>query len=276
MKKTENKVSKKRTMATVLAELNDCCDKYNLSDDIVEKAQLTAQSKALTKEYNELSLLHTYSEFMKAEHPIVALAQSYYYEIVATKDTMHDEVIKDVITSSSTRSVNFGYKRLDVTKFIEWTQERNKCIAADKNWKSAMGNTRRAIEKEWKMFFENSADGYKISVNSIKKSVQELFDALVFVKSETGKNAIVATGNIAKWVIGFANTRKDSKVDNNLEIKGYVLTRSQWNILLLDILNQAVVNKSFDIVYGLEEEEKALAQKTEKKSATKKAEKSAK
>ena len=264
MKNVEN-----RTMAIVLNELNGSVDKYNLSTDAMERVQLAVEHKNLTAEYNELSLLSAYADFMKAENPLIALADAYYYATVSVKDNVHNEVVDGVQKSAVTRSVNEGCKKLDVTKFILWTEERNKSVAAAKTWKAAMGAARNSIETEWKKFFAAKGDSHAMSIGKTKKALQEMFDALVFIPCENNadKNAIIADGNIAKWVLGFANSRKDTKADGVIAITGSVLPKATWNTLCLDILHKAVTGKSYDIIYGEPEEDAAEAPKAKKTEA---------
>lgn len=254
-----------RTMSVVLEELNASVDKYNESTDSMERVQLSVTHKNLTTEYNELSLLSAYAKFMAAEKPLVELANTYYYDTVSVKDNVHNEVVDGVQKSSITRSVNEGCKKLDVTKFIEWTQEHNKSVAAEKDWKSKILAARNAVETEWKKFFAAKGDTHAMSVGKTKKALQAMFDSLVFVSSETGKNAIIANGDIAKWVLGFANNRKDSKVDGNINITGNVLPRATWNTLLLDILHKAVTGKTFEIIIGEPDEAVDEKAKTDEK-----------
>ena len=268
------KVSENRTMSIVLEELNASVDKYNLATDAVERVQLQVEHKTLVEEYNTLSLLNAYAKFMADEHPLIALAKAYYYDTVSVKDNVHNEVdANGVQRSSVTRSVNDGCKKLDVTKFIEWTGERNKSVAADKTWKTKVAAARNSIETEWKKFFAAKGDTHAMSIGKTKKALQEMFDALVFVPSESGKNAVIANGDIAKWVLGFANSRKDSKVDGEIVITGSVLPKNTWNALCLDILHKAVTGKTYDIIYGEPEEDiepEAEEPKAETKAKAKK------
>lgn len=240
-----------RTMSVVLEELNASVDKYNEATNAAERVQLAVTHKALVEEYNELSLLSAYAGFMADEMPLVALAKAYYYDVVSVKDNVHNEVVEGVMKSTVTRSVNPGNKKLDVSKFIEWTEERNKSVAAGKDWKVKIGAARNSIENEWKKFFASGKDTHSMSIGKAKKALQAMFDSLVFIAGKSSKNAIIANGDIAKWVLGFANSRKDIKAeDGNIVITGSVLPAQTWRTLLLDILHKAVTNKSFDIIYG--------------------------
>lgn len=246
-----------RTMSIVRAELDASVDKYNLATDAIERVQLALEHKNLVQEFNELALLNAYAEFMRAEKPIVELAKAYYCDTISVKDNVHNEVIDGVMNSSITRSVNEGVKKLDLVKFIEWTEERNKSVANDKAWKVKVGAARNSIEAEWKKFFASGKDSHSMSIGKAKKALQAMFDALVFIPCEnaTDKNAVIANGDIAKWVLGFANERKDAKIDGNVTISGNVLSRQKWNTLLLDILHKAVTGKTYEITYGEPEED---------------------
>lgn len=244
-----------RTMSVVLEELNASVDKYNEATDAMERVQLAVEHKTLVQEYNELSLLSAYAGFMAEETPLVALARAYYYATVSVKDAVHNEVVDGVQTSSVTRSVKEGTKRLDVTKFIDWTEERNKSVAAQRDWKSKIGAARNSIEAEWKKFFAAKGDSNAMSIGKAKRALQAMFDSLVFIESATGKNAVIANGDVAKWVLGFANSRKDTKADGIVTITGSVLPPATWNTLLLDILHKAVTGKTYDIIFGEPEED---------------------
>lgn len=261
-------VSENRTMSVVLAELNASVDQYNATplSDANTRVELALNHKKLVEEYNGLSLLNAYATCMKAEKPVIALAQMYYYDVISVKDNAHNEVVDGAMQSSVTRSVNDSTKKLDVTKFIEWTEECNKSVAADKTWKVKMGAARNSIETEWKKFFTSKGDSPALSVGKTKKALQSMFDALVFVATETNKNAIIANGDIAKWVIAFANSRKDSKVDGNINIVGSVLPKPTWNTLCLDVLHMAVTGKVFEITYGDPEENAETPAKAETKA----------
>lgn len=253
---------KSRTLEVIAAELNASVDKYNATSNAEERVALAIVHLNLVREYNEISLLNAYATFMAAENPLIALAEKYYYGVISVKDAAHTEIVDGTPKSSVTRSVKYGSKKLDVVKFIEWTEECNKSVAAATNWKTMVLAARNSIADEWKKFFAAKKDTHAMSIGKTKKALQAMFDALVFVPSETGKNAIIANGDIAKWVLAFANERKDTNADGNVNITGYVLKKTSWNTLLLDMLHKAVTGKDFEIVYGEPEEDAAAAAET--------------
>ena len=241
-----------RTMSVVLAELNASVDSYNESTDARERNLMANEHKKLVAEYNELSMLSAYATCMKDKNPLVALAKAYYYDTVSVKDTPHNEVVDGVPKSTITRSVTEGNKKLNLVKFVEWTAESNKRVAAGKDWKSKMEAARSVVEDEWKAFFAAGGDTHAMSISKTKRALQAMFDSLVFIPCENSKekNAIIANGDVAKWVLGFANTRKDSKIDGTVVITGNVLAKQTWATLQMDILHKAVTGKTYDIFYG--------------------------
>lgn len=263
-KNVENR-TENRTLAVILDELNASVDKYNESTDTAERVQLQVEHKKLVEEYNQASYLDAYATFMDDKTPLVALAKAYYYDTVSVKDTPHNEKDKKTgaIKSTITRSVKDGCKKFDVAKFIEWTEERNKSVAAEKDWKVKIGAARNSIEAEWKKFFASNKDSHSMSIGKAKKALQAMFDALVFIPCENDKtkNAIIANGDVAKWVLGYANSRKDSKAEGKITVTGYVLPKATWNTLCLDALHMAVEGKTFEIIYG--DPEKKVADKVE-------------
>ena len=266
-----SKETTNRTMSVVLEELNTSVDSYNLSTDSRERANLAAKHKALVEEYNQLSLLSAYATFMKDKTPLVALAKAYYYDTVSVKDSVHNEVVDGVAKSTVTRKVDDGNKKLNLVKFIEWTAESNKCVAAGKDWRAKVDAARNSIEAEWKAFFAANGDTHAMSISKAKKALQAMFDALVFIPCENNKdkNAVIANGDVAKWVLGFANNRKDGKVDGNVTITGNVMSRQTWATLQLDILHAAVTGKTYEIIYGEPEEAEAEETPAAEAEATK-------
>lgn len=243
------------TLEQLRDELNDSIDAYNTSTDIKERVEMQVEHKKIVDAYNELSLHTTYALCLKDENPIIKLAQTYYYETISVSDKPHKSEVDGVIKSTLTRGISDGNKKLNVVKFIEWAAECNTNVTADIKWRSTMDSARKVVETQWKKFFESGKDSHSMSIGKTKKALQEMFDALVYIKSETGKNAIIANGTVAKWVLGFSNTRKDFKEDGKVKVTGSILSKQTWATLLLDILHMVVEKKTFDIVYGEEDAE---------------------
>lgn len=261
MKTNEMYVGK--TMAELLEELKKSVDAYNLSDDTKKRIDLAVEQKAIIEEYNKTSLYTAYGECLAAENPILALAQMYYYDTISVRDAVHTEVVDGVAKSTMTRGTKEGCKKLNLVKFIEWTEESNTSVVADKNWRTATDNARKVVANQWEKFFASGKDTHSMSIRKTKEALQKMFDALVYIESKRGNNAVIANGDIAKWVLGFANVRKDSKVDGKTVISGTVLSKQQWATLQMDILHKAVEGKSFEIFFCDDTEEVVGDPKTE-------------
>lgn len=247
------------TMAEIRAELSTSVDKYNLSQNADERVEMAMAHKDMVQAYNELSLLSVYGKCLAAEHPVVALAKTYYYDTISVKDTPHNEEVNGIMRSVVTRAITDGTAKLNLTKFITWTAECNKNVAAAKNWAEVVESSRKVVETEWKKYFVSKGDTHSFSTKKVKEAMQKMFDAVVFIPSESGKNAMIATGNIAKWTIAHANERKDSREDGKISIKTTVLSKARWSVLQMDALHLAAEGKTFDIVYGEEEPEAEVA-----------------
>ena len=260
-----------RTMSVVLAELNASVDNYNTATETAEKASLAVAQKLLVEEYNNLSMLSAYGACMKEKQPILALAKAYYYDVVSIKDSLHNEVIEGVQHSSVTRAVKDGVKRLDLVKFIEWTEEHNKSVASDRYWKIKSEEARGCIVEQWKKFFASKGDTHTMSIGQTKKKLQAMVDALVFIATESGKNAVVVDNTCAKWMLGFANSRKDSKVENNIVIAGNILPRGTWSTLIMDMMHKLATGKDYELIFGDPEEDAKEEAQAEAKASTDKA-----
>ena len=240
-----------RTMEVVLREVKDNISRFNLSTDPVEKNQLELALKTLETEYNELSLLNTWAGFMKADNPMVAFANAYEYDIIGHKDVDHRETNNGVKTVVRTRVLDENKTRmLSVQEFVEWTEERNASVAHDKKWRTAVNNARESVIDQWKGFMAAKGDSRVVSIGKMKKALQAMVDALVYVEGEKGGNAVIVKGDIAKAVFALCNQRKDG-------LKGSVMSASVWKKLQVDVLHAAVSGKEYTINYGDEEDEAA-------------------
>ena len=249
----------KMTMDQILESLEENVSDYNISTNAEEKVDLAVEQKAFVEKYNELSLLKTYAECMAEDKPIIALAKAYYYPVISVKDAVHSEVNSEgKKITSVTRSIKEGDKKLNLFKFIEWAEECNKNVTESKRWRTDLAKVRLGIEDQWKAFFATKKDSKSISIGKTKKALQEAIDALVYVKAETGDfNAVIATNDTAKWLIAFANTRKDKKEDGIVTITGTILSKQQWATLMMDILHMTVEGKQYVITLGHEDEDNA-------------------
>lgn len=260
MKKTETTATKAITMASVLEELNEQIKEFNAEQDVVKCAEIEEACKKLVNAYNELSLLHTYANFISAEIPLVELAKAYYYPKKTLKKKVHNEVDADGVAKSTLALVLEDREaKLDVLDFVEWTMTRGTCVAHTSDYKGKVKDARVAVANEWIKFFKSKAkDDVKMSVGKTKKALQAMFDALVFIPCEnhTDKNAIIANNDTAKWVLALANTRKDVRLDTgDISIVNTILPQKTWATLVLDILHMAVADKKYEVIFKEDDEE---------------------
>ena len=258
-----------RTLAVIRNELNESVDKFNESKEPAERVKLKTAQTALKQEYDKLSLYTCYANFFNDVNPIAAMAKAFYYETVTVQYKAVDETINGVLQSVEKGSIKDTEKRIDLVKFIEWTEDRNKCVAHDKNWRVALNRSRDAINAEWKKFME-SEDGYKMSKTAVKKALQTALDALTFVPCDNNKdkNVLMVTGKAAGYIIAKAPQGKVNSKDKKPEFGLNFLNNKNWTDILVEVIHMIVENKDYTIIYGEPEEEaKAEAEATAKAGA---------
>ncbi len=256
-----------RTLEIIRNELMAKVDQYNLSTNADERAELEVAMKALVEEWNELSLLTAYSSFLDDAQPLVAFGRAYTYATISTKDNKHKEVVNGVKRSVSTRSVEDGFRQMSVTKFLAWAKESNRVLAADNLWIAKWGAAREEVNKQWKRIFSSKGENSELKIGQMKRALQNLFDALVFIEAEggSGKNAMVATGDMAKYALGVSNVRKVDLASKTQKVQN--MSTQLWEQIGMDIWHQVCANKSYTIVIGDEEPEEEAEDK--KSDATK-------
>lgn len=255
--------TEKRTMEVVLSEIKANITNFNLSANPVEKNKLELALKTLETEYNELSLLNTWTGFIAEENPMVAFAKAYDYPIVGHKDVDHRETKDGVKTVVRTRVLDEAKTRiLNVSDFIEWTEERNASVAHDKNWRKAVNDARDSVIDQWKGFMAAKGDTRAVSIGKMKKALQTMVDALVFIEGAKGSNAIIVKSDVAKAVFALCNQRKDG-------LKGSIMPASVWKKMQVDVLHAAVAGKEFTINYGDEEDTEPVVEEKTEETATK-------
>ena len=253
---------KKLTKQQVYDLLEEKVDAINdgIEDDEL-RMEVDAECKELCKKYNELSMLTIYGVCAKAEYPVLEFAQTYYYPTISTMDELAEEM--DEVGKKHTfivRRIDEGEKRLDLFDFLQWAEKCNKVVTAQKVWLSACNSTRNSIETEWKKVFSSDAENNKISFGKIKTNLQAMYDALLFIPSEKGNNRVMATGAVARYLFGFANTRKDGRTkDGDIKITKSILSTKQWVTLVMDALHETVKDKDYapkdlGLEYGSDED----------------------
>lgn len=257
---TKNINTAGRTLEVIRKELTEAVDNYNLSESSEERSKLEQTHKTLVDEWNQLSLLTTYASCMDDPNPLIAFGKAYVYPVIRVKDSKHQEVINGVKRSVSTRSVDDSERQMSLTKFVTWAREINKDLTADKLWIAKWGEARDEANAQWKRFFNSKGEETKMKVGAMKRKLQALFDAMVFIETApgSGKNAIIADGDMAKYILGLSNLRqvdlktKAQKVQN--------MPSKLWETLAMDVWNMVCEKKTYEVVYGDEQPEEAQAQ----------------
>ena len=255
MSKNEMNNMESMTMPEAKVALDELVKKYNDTVDVSERTKLEIDGKDLAAKYNALSLLTAYAGIMAEANPVVAIAKAYSYPTVNFKLSVVDKLVDGKAIKVKAASVEDGSKVHNLYDFLDWTAKHGKKVTASGDWKSKAEAAREAVNKEWKKYMD-SKDGYKMSKSAIKKSVQAMFDALVFIPCENNDklNAVIASGDIANYLIALAaqgkTTRKDGKVDFKVEF----MSSNNWKSKAFDVLHLAVENKTFEVVYGDPEE----------------------
>lgn len=251
-----------RTIETIVSDIKENVSRYNLSTNAADKAQLDVTLKALESEYNELSLLNAWTGFVAAENPMVAFAKAYTYEVIGHKDADQPTVKNGVKLTVRTRIVEEGKTRmLNVADFVQWTEGRGASVAHSKYWVKAIADARDAVIEQWRGFMTSKGDTRVVSIGKMKKALQGMVDALVFVEGSKGGNALVVKSDVAKAVFALCNQRRDG-------LKGSIMSASVWKKLQMDVLHAVVDGKEFIISYGDEDDKLVPAKPDEAQPAT--------
>lgn len=241
------------TLEQLQSMLNEAVEKHNMAEDAAARVEARVKAKDISDAYNELSLLTVYANCMLEQQPLLAFVKKFYCHTITVKYTVSNEVVNGVAKSSEVASVNENDRKMSLFKFIEWAGERNKVITHDKYYKTATNKARNTINSLWEDF-RNSKDKTEMSKNAVKKALQSMFDALIFIEGKSRKNAVIANGDIAFYIIALAaelKTTADDNKDPNFTIE--FLKKNSWDGHILNMLNMAVRGKSFDVVYGAED-----------------------
>ena len=263
-----NETVKGRTLDAIMDELTAKVDQYNLTSDAVERSDLRDAMKKLTQEWNEGSMLTVYAKCLDAEYPLLAFGVEYNYPTISTKDAPHPTMVDGVKTTVFTCTINEGTTQMSLTKFLAWAKEGNRNIAADKKWSDKWDAALTDARSQWKRIFNTKADNTELKIGQMKKKLQDLFDSLVFIAADggSGKNALIATNDHARWVLSLANERKVDKKTKEQKVQS--MSTQLWDKLAMDVWHQVCAKKGYTVVIGDEQpdEETTEAKPADKKS----------
>lgn len=269
MAKNINTTTEGRTLEVIRAELEAKVDQYNLTSDAVERSGLRDDMKKLTNEWNEGSLLTVYAKCMDQENPLLAFGVEYHYPTINTKDQPFINMVDGVKTTVFTCIIEEGLKQMSLSKFLAWAKSGNHHITAAKNWADQYSAAHVEAKAQWSRFFAAKGETTEMKIGQMKRKLQALFDSLVFIAAEGGsdKNALVATGGHAKYILGLANVRKTDVKTKAQKIQS--MSTQTWDQLITDVWHQVCAKKSYDVVIGDEEpkDDKATGKKSGKAEA---------
>ena len=254
MKKKE--LMESMTMPEIKAAIVEAVNNYNATNDAAERVKLEVEYKTMCDAYNELALLTSYAELIKAEKPVVAIAQAYSYKVIGVKAKVVDDVVNGKNVTIKVASVDeTGSRTHNLLSFMEWAEAHNRKIAAKADWKGKLEDARKAINGEFQKVMD-SEEGYKISKTIIKNTMQAAFDSIVFVAGESGKNAIYPNKDGVNIVIAIAAELKEAVENGEVEFTLQFLGKKKWSSIVFKILHLAVKGKTLKYVYGDPESDK--------------------
>ena len=188
-------------------------------------------------------------------------------ENISVKTVVSNTVVEGVAKSTEVSSVNEIDRKMNLYAFIEWAKERNKVITAKTDYKSIANASRKDINDAWKTAMEDSSE-IKISKKTAKKAIQNVFDSLIFIAGKSGKNAVVANGDIANYIIALAGDLKVTSNEHNPNFEIDFLKGKSWEGHIFNMLHMAVEGKTYEVVYGDPENEAAEAVEANSNTAT--------
>ena len=258
-----------RTLSVILNEVEKKVEAYNELPEIDPKrAKMTVETKALVNEYNELSWLTVFSKCMEAELPLKAFVETFEYNTIGIKDAPRPKILEDGSkTEVYSRSVTEKPKMLDLVKFIDWAADGNKQVAHEKDWRKKILAAKQAIKTEWKKYLASKGDSHSVSNKKMKTALQEMFNSLIFIPTEKGENSVIASNDIAKYAFAFANKLNPS-VDKDAS-DGDLLPESNWKVVQMKALRDAVAGKKLVIDMKENEDEDAEAKEKAKSESAK-------
>lgn len=249
MKKIDEKYNN-FTLAQLESMLRAKVDDYNLATDAKSRNDLEFEYKRIIDAYNVTSLLTVFRDALKCKDksPVQYIAETGGYDTinVKTKDQtiMYDDGTKG---SVKMKAVEYGGAIMNLFEFIEWAEGMNRSVTANKRWRTAYANAYKKcvalIEDDI-----NSKDGKAMSNNKVKSALNEMFDALVFIPTEKGENALMANGPAAQVIKHFSNTAK-VKFDNGKLNPDYkVLPENKWKESIMTIMHTLLTGQEFTFV----------------------------
>lgn len=261
------------TLAETKTKLIDLVNRYNKSEDGTERAGIRIECDKFAEQYNTLSMLSLYAQAMADEIPLIYLIKAHHYGICSVKFEQSVSLSDDKkIVVSMSGNVSFDSKRkADMFDFIDWAEKSNKKVTTKGDWKLLTAIEREKINDEFRKGM-NSDTEYKISKRVAHDVLQNCFDALIFVPSATGKNAIFPNKDCKNLIVSCAAEYKEKIKDNNsVDCSLSFFARKRWQNTIQNCLYLVLSEKTITYSYGDPEDAKPNSEEAPvEKTSTKK------
>lgn len=280
---TTNKSNiKSMTMVELIEHLHAKVDEFNEATGTSELIAIKTEIKATADQYNEMSKFVAYSAALKTEMPLVSIIKGHHYETRSVTYKPGTEVKDGKTIVREFASVKDGTRNVDMFDFIKFAEERNKQVTAvsTANWKTVLNAQRKKLNNEFKKAVE-SDKGYTVSKTTANNVLQAVYDALVFIAGESGKNAVFPNKDCKNIIIACAAEYKEAIVDGDVDVSLNFFKDKHWKSIIQSTLYIVLSKKSLTYTYGDPEVDEDAAEvkpktnpttkdKTETKSEAKK------
>lgn len=251
MKKNELKEAmKSMTMSEVLDALNAAVDSHNVATDSSSKVTAKDKIKKLSEQYNEMAKLTAYAEALKAEIPVSAIVKKHHYSTRTVQYKPIIDIVEGKPVAKEVASVKTGNKNVDLFDFIAWAEAKNKKVTAETNWKSVMNAQREIICKAFDKAVSHDSD-YNVSKTMANDVLQAVFNAIIFVPGESGKNSVFPNKDCKNLIIACGAEYKETITDTDDVNAGlHFLKDKKWKSLVQSALFLVLQNKTLTISFG--------------------------
>lgn len=279
MKKTTDAKIEAMSRTELMNALEKSIGIYNDPASTLE-ARIKAQeeNKTYVEQYNLLSVLAAYAKAMKSDLALQTIVLEHHVETIGVKyetGSFLDDNGK--LQRSMTATITYSKKNLSMFEFIDWATARggktasgNKVVASV-YWKSK-------LEEQRKLFNSKCLNAVKaedkgcISKNFAGHVLQDCFDVLLFVDTESGRNAIMPNSDAKNLLaLCFAEYREKIKDDDTVSVSIEFATPKRWKLMIQRALYIILSNHAVEYIYDEKsnEDSKKIGKKSEKKSEKK-------
>lgn len=250
---------KSMTMVELIEHLNTKVNEFNEATGTSELISLKAEIKTTADQYNEMSKFVAYAAALSTEMPLVSIIKTHHYDTRSVTYKPSTEVKDGKTIVREFGSIKVGTRNVDAFDFIEWAKDRNKQVTAVANWKTILNAQRKKLNEEFKKAVE-SDKGYTVSKTTANNVLQAVYDALVFIPGESGKNAVFPNKDSKNIIIACAAEYKETIVDGDVDASLNFFKDKHWKSIIQSTLYLVLSKKSLTYTYGDPEVEEDAAE----------------